>query len=211
MPTKQNPSRGPRKKSDKKTKRDNDRAARFQQRKRKEEEAASASVSKPVDNPEAIETSSPGAESDMTFPSQEFRFASPVPEELRQDKNKDNSDSMIVSDKKERQEQEVIAPSPLPVIHGEEVVHHAGGETPPGAGPFPFDNITISEHQETASEETESPGLDSRSIEVPLGPPVQSALWVRRTKVTIQSPTQIQPCKQEEIILDMPATELFVS
>ena len=103
----------------------------------------------------------------------------------------------------------MIAPSPLPVIHGEEEVHHAGGETPPGAGPFPFDNITISEHQETASEETESPGLDSRSIELPLGPPVQSALWVRRTKVTIQSPTQIQPCKQEEIILDMPATELF--
>ena len=119
-PTKRNPSRGPRKKSEKKTKRDNDRAARFQQRKRKEEEAASASISKPVDNPEAIATSSPGAESEMTFSSQEFSFASPVPENLRQDKNENNSDSMIVSDKIERQEQEVIAP--LPVIHGEEKV-----------------------------------------------------------------------------------------
>ena len=88
-PTKRNPSRGPRKKSEKKRKRDNDRAARFQERKRKEEEAASvsASVSKPVDNPEAIVTSSPGAESVMTFSSQEFSFAfaSPVPENLRQD------------------------------------------------------------------------------------------------------------------------------
>ena len=95
-PTKRNPSRGPRKKSEKKRKRDNDRAARFQERKRKEEEAASvsASVSKPVDNPEAIVTSSPGAESVMTFSSQEFSFAfsSPVPENLRQD----NSNSMIV-------------------------------------------------------------------------------------------------------------------
>ena len=119
-PTKRNPSRGPRKKSEKKTKRDNDRAARFQQQKRKEEEAASASISKPVDNPEAIATSTPGAESEMTFSSQEFSFASPVPENLRQDKNKNNSDSMIVSDKIERQEQEVIAP--LPMTHGEEKV-----------------------------------------------------------------------------------------
>ena len=99
MPTKQNPSRGQRKKSEKKTKCDNYPAAQFQQRKRKEEEAASASVSKPVDNIEAIATSSPGSESVMTFSSQEFSFVSPVPENLRQDKNKDNSNSMIVSDK----------------------------------------------------------------------------------------------------------------
>ena len=63
-----------------------------------------------MDNIEAIATSSPGAESVMTFSSQEFSFVSPVPENLRQDKNKDNSDSMIVSDKIERQTQEVIAP-----------------------------------------------------------------------------------------------------
>ena len=107
----------------------------------------------------------------------------------------------------------------MPVIHGEEVVHHAGGETPPGAGPFPFDNITISEHQETASEETESPGLDSRYIKLPMGQPVQSALWVRRihllrlkrarTKVTIPSPTQEEITLDNELTLDMPVTELL--
>ena len=79
-----------------------------------------------MDNPEAIATSSPGAESEMTFSSQEFSFASPVPENLRQDKNKDNSDSMIVSDKIERQEHEEIAP--LPVIHGEEKVQDYDSE-----------------------------------------------------------------------------------
>ena len=83
----------------------------------------------------------------MTFSSQEFSFAfaSPVPENLWQD----NSNSMIVGDKIEIEEQEqadFIAP--LPVIHGEE-------------------NITISEeNQETASEETESPGLDFWSFKL---------------------------------------------
>ena len=57
-PSKRNPSRGPRKKSEKRIKRDNDRAARFQERKRKEEAAASAS--KPAGNPEAVATPSPG-------------------------------------------------------------------------------------------------------------------------------------------------------
>ena len=70
--------------------------------------------------------------------------------------------------------------------------------------PFSFENITISE-EETASEETESPGLDLWSINLPQGPPVQSALWVRRTTVTIPSPTQ----EVEEITLDMPVTELL--
>ena len=56
-PSKWNPSKGPRKKSDNKIKRDNDRAARYQERRRREE-AASASTSTPLGNPEANVTSS---------------------------------------------------------------------------------------------------------------------------------------------------------
>lgn len=84
-PPKRKPSNvGPRKKSDKKTKRDNDRAARFQEKKRKEEEAASAL--KLLDNPEASLTS-PGAESVTTISDMEFTFASPLAENLRKDSN----------------------------------------------------------------------------------------------------------------------------
>ena len=55
------------------------------ERKRNEEEAAS--VSKPVDNPEAIVTSSPGTVLVIAFSGQEFSSGSrsPVPENLRQD------------------------------------------------------------------------------------------------------------------------------
>ena len=82
-PPKRKPSNvGPRKKSDKKIKRDNDRAARFQEKKRKEEEAVSAL--KLVDNPEASVTSS-GAESVTTISDMEFTFASPLAENLRKD------------------------------------------------------------------------------------------------------------------------------
>ena len=118
-PTKRNPSRVPRKKSEKKRKRDNDRAARFQERKRKEEEAASASIAS--GNPDAIVTSSPGAASAMTVSDREFSFASPVPENLRHDKSKDTS--LNVSDKIEPGEQEDDDNiEPLPEIHSEEKV-----------------------------------------------------------------------------------------
>ena len=94
-PSKRIPSKGPRKKSDKKIKRDNDRAARFQDRKRRE----AASVSKPDGNPEAMATtSSPGVESASDL---EFSFASPVPEILRHSASHDQE--MTVSDKKEYQ------------------------------------------------------------------------------------------------------------
>ena len=76
------------------------------ERKRIEEEAAS--VSKPVDNPEAIVTSSPGTVLVIAFSGQEFSSASrsPVPENLRQDKSMDTSVIAFVIDKKELQEQE---------------------------------------------------------------------------------------------------------
>mgnify|MGYP003329483016 CR=1 FL=1 len=101
-----NPSKGPRKKSANKIKRDNDRAARFQARKRKEEEEA-ASVSKSAADLEAIAASSPNpsSESVMTVSDIEFSFASPVPEVLRHSISQDKS--MILSNSKEQKVQRV--------------------------------------------------------------------------------------------------------
>ena len=110
-PSKRNPTTVPRKKSEKKIKRDNDRAARFQEQK-KNKQGAAASASKPVDNPEASATSTPGSESVMTISSlesslesQKFTFASPVQETLRQSTSQESS--MILSDKKEQQDEAV--------------------------------------------------------------------------------------------------------
>ena len=103
--SKRNPSKVQRKKSAKKIKRDNDRAARFQESKRKEEEAASAPES--PDKPEAIVTSSPGAESAMTISGLEFSFSSPVPENLRHDASQGTS--MILSDKKEQEKRDGLS------------------------------------------------------------------------------------------------------
>ena len=102
--SKRNPSKGPRKKSANKIKRDNDRAARFQARKRKEEEEA-ASVSKSAADLEAIAASSPNpsSESVMTVSDIEFSFASPVPEVLRHSTSQDTS--MILSNSKEQRVQ----------------------------------------------------------------------------------------------------------
>ena len=108
-PTKRKPSGGPRKKSARKIKRDNERAARF-----KEEESVTASPStKPVDNPGVAPpgpspavTSSPGAASAMTTSSLVFSFASPVPENMRQESCQEESMSMTLSDKKEQREPE---------------------------------------------------------------------------------------------------------
>ena len=110
-PSKRNPTTVPRKKSEKKIKRDNDRAARFQEQK-KNKQGAAASASKPVDNPEASATSTPGSESVMTISSlesslesQKFTFASPVQETLRQSTSQESS--MILSDKKEQKDEAV--------------------------------------------------------------------------------------------------------
>ena len=112
-PSKRNPTTVPRKKSEKKIKRDNDRAARFQEQKRKKEEGA-ASAFKPGDNHEAFVISTPGSEkSEMTISSldsdsnsslksRKFSFASPVPEH---DKSNDTASSMNTSDKPEQEDQ----------------------------------------------------------------------------------------------------------
>ena len=66
--SKRNPSK-PRKKSARKIKRDNDRAARFQKQKKSNEEGV-ASTLKSMDNHEAIVTSTPGSDkSEMTISS----------------------------------------------------------------------------------------------------------------------------------------------
>ena len=99
-PSKRKPSGGPRKKSAKKIQRDNDRAARYQERKRRE-----GAVSASNNTEEAVATSSPDAESAMTISGLEFSFASPVPETLRQTSNDETSTSMILSDVNEQTEQ----------------------------------------------------------------------------------------------------------
>lgn len=69
-------------------------------------------------------------------------------------------------------------PPSLNLSHNEEIARD--NPTEPSSS---FENITISEeNQETASEETESPGLDFLSFKLS-----QSGLWVRRTTVTIPS------------------------
>ena len=68
-PSKRNPTTASRKKSEKKIKRDNDRAARFQKQKRNNEEGV-ASTLKSMDNHEAVVTSTPGSDkSEMTISS----------------------------------------------------------------------------------------------------------------------------------------------
>ena len=127
-PSKRNPTTVPRKKSEKKIKRDNDRAARFQEQKRNKQEGA-ASVSKPTDNPEAFATSTPGSESAMTLSSLEsslesrkFSFASPVPESLRQNAIDEASTSIFLSDKKGEQENKSKSVDSLPQALTEEEI-----------------------------------------------------------------------------------------
>ena len=111
-PTERKPTGKTKKKSARKIKRDNDRAARFNERKRREEEAASAtspevleqsspgavSAPKHAGNSEADVSSTPSSESVMTVSDIEFSFASPVPEILRTDTEQDTSmiDSMNI-------------------------------------------------------------------------------------------------------------------
>ena len=90
-PSKRNPSKRPRKKSDNKIKRDNQRAAQFQERKRREEEEASALT--PADNPkcEAIASSTALAQPppvtdssplSNSTPSKDFKFSEPTRENM---------------------------------------------------------------------------------------------------------------------------------
>ena len=91
-PSKWNPSKGPRKKSDNKIKRDNDRAARYQERRRREE-ADSASTSTPLGNPEAFVTSPPSSEAATAIESK-FDFSEPTRENMS---FLDNSESVILN------------------------------------------------------------------------------------------------------------------
>ena len=181
-----------RKKSSKKIQRDNERAAKFQEKKRQEQAAASSAAS--GDPPPSTSSQ---AETSVKAAPINFSFASPAAEDLTND---DMEGISSPQPSPENLRHQLEDPPSLNLSHNEEIARD--NPTEPS---FSFENITIlEENQETASEETESPGLDFLSFKLS-----QSGLWVRRTKVTIQSPTQIQPCKQEEIILNMPATELF--
>ena len=129
-PEKRNPPKKPRRKSEKKVKRDNERAARFQSKKRNEDDEA-ATASKPADNSEATESSSPSpgieSESVVTNSDIEFSFASPVPENLR---HTSQDTSLVLSDnntphasaKKERRAQQFLNRSLLKCEEEQETV-----------------------------------------------------------------------------------------
>ena len=130
------------------------------------EEEGAASASKPVDNPEAFATSTPGSESVMTISSLEsslesrkFSFASPVPESLRQHTSDEASASIILTDKKgevEQEENKSFDSSPqalteeeiLPQESQEEVIPDLGNEKS-----LKTDNSDDSEHDRTEDEE----------------------------------------------------------
>ena len=166
------------KKSFKKIQRDNERAAKFQEKKRQEEAAAKAASGVP---PSA--TSSPAASS-VRAASVNFSFASPAPEDV-------TNGTIGISDPSPSPEDLHQQPDAMEGI----LSPHPGSENlrqqledPPS---FTFDfeeiaredhteltveNISISEeNQETASEETESPGLDFWTLKLS-----QSELWGRR-------------------------------
>ena len=164
------PKENKRKKSSKKIQRDNERAAKFQEKKRQEQAAASSAAS--GDPPPSTSSQ---AETSVKAASINFSFASPAAEDL-------TNDAM----------EGILSPQPSP----ENLRHQLEGSPPlnlsdneeiardnPTGPYFSFENTTISEeNQETASEETESPGLDFLSFKLS-----QSGLWVRRTTVTIPS------------------------
>ena len=126
-------------------------------------------------------------------------FASPVPENLRQD----NSNSMIVGDKIEIEEQgqadsenlrqQLEAPPSLNLSHNEEIAR----DRPTGPS-FSFENITISEeNQETASEETESPGLDFWSFK--LSPSLSGENHAGAISENVTTPEEARQENQEEL------------
>ena len=138
------------KKSFKKIQRDNERAAKFQAKKRQEQASASAANGNP------LSTSSPTAtESSVRAASVNFSFASPVAEDKTSDAMECVSDPQITPEDLRHQLED---PPSLNLSHERET----GRENP--TEPV-SDNITITEevlqeNKETASEETKSPGLD---------------------------------------------------
>lgn len=139
-----------RKKSPKKIQRDNERAAKFQEKKRQEEAAAKAASGVPTPA-----TSSPAASS-ISSTSVNFSFASPVPEDVTNGTVEGISGPQP-SPEHLRQQQE--DQSSLSASLDEEIDRENSTSEPS------LENITITdevlqENEKSASEETESPGLD---------------------------------------------------
>ena len=162
-----------RKKSSKKIQRDNERAAKFQEKKRQEQAAASSAAS--GDPPPSTSSQ---AETSVKAASINFSFASPAAED-REDLTNDTMEGIISPQPSPENLRHQLEDSPpLNLSDNEEIARD--NLTGPS---FSFENTTISEeNQETASEETESPGLDFLSFNLS-----QSGLWVRRTTFTIPS------------------------
>ena len=82
---KQNPGRKSKKKSKRKTQRDNDRAARFQEKKRQEREAAVSEASNK--NLSSPSVPLPPAPSAASSPGVDFIFSEPAPADVSEDSN----------------------------------------------------------------------------------------------------------------------------
>ena len=137
-----------RKKSSKKIQRDNERAAKFQAKKRQEQASASAA------NGDPLSTSSPTVSS-IRAASVNFSFASPVAEDKTSDAMEGVSDPQITPEDLRHQLED---PPSLTLSQEGETVRESLTESN-------SDNITITEevlqeNKETASEETKSPGLE---------------------------------------------------
>ena len=164
-----------RKKSPKQIQRDNERAAKFQEKKRQEEAAAKAASGVPTPA-----TSSPAA-STVSEASVNFSFASPAPEDVT------NGTMEGVSDPQpspENLRQHLEDQSSLNISHNEDVSRDI---TEP--------SLVLLEDKDTAYEETESPGLDFefiqdveavrkkfRDIPVSFGNGVSQYDWVQESK-----------------------------
>ena len=170
-----------RKKSLKKIQRDNERAANFQEKKRQEEAAAKAASGVPTPA-----TSSPAASS-ISSASVNFSFASPVPEDVT------NGTVEGISGPQPRPEhlrQLQKDQSSLSASLDEEIDRENSTAEPS------LENITITdevlhENEKSASEETESPGLDFEFIQ-----DVEAVRKKFRDSNTIHYPSFIRPLQE---------------
>ena len=164
------------KKSFKKIQRDNERAAKFQEKKRQEDAAAKAASGVPpsaTSSPAAssvraasVSFSSPASE-DVINGTMGISDSSPSPEDIRQ--QPDAMEGILSPQPSPENLRKQLEDPPSLTFDFEEIARENHTESGPT-----LENISISEeNQETASEETESPGLDFWSFKLS-----QSDLWV---------------------------------
>ena len=103
---KRDPGRKSKKKSKRKTERDNNRAARFQAKKRQEREAAVSEASKENLSSPSIPLPSPSVPSAASSPKVDFIFSEPAPANVSEDSNSSNMtiDGNVILPSEEKKE-----------------------------------------------------------------------------------------------------------